>query len=205
MYTIIEDCSPYYIRYTHPSMMSVINRCQDLISATTFPSPFIHYKFDRKAGQEILDQTPLTTQFDLNSDGGVALLATHPGHCCRIHKDGVATHVSFNYTIKILDDKCSTSWFSDEDMKIYEVDNHHYLEDSPPKPTGRRLNGCDKSKHIPLKTMNAKPNEAILFNTEIWHDFDNRQSQNERIVLTLRLRRPDELYFEDARKIMFGF
>ena len=54
--------------------------------------------------------------------------------------------------------------------------------------------------------MIAQPNEAILFNTEIFHNWDNSLSNNERVVLTLRptlsVRR--EIYFDTMKKIMFG-
>jgi hypothetical protein len=198
MYSIIEDCSPYYIRFTYPMLTQIINRCQDIASKIEFPYQFAQHKLDKELGQEILDMSPMSTQFELNHER-VSLLVSKSGHYGRVHKDGIATHISFNYPIKILDDKCITSWFSDEDMKDYQTD------DNPPGQTGRRLIGCDTSKHCPLKTMCAKPNEAVLFNTEIWHDFDNRLSANERIILTLRPLHPENIYFEDARKIMFGF
>jgi len=52
--------------------------------------------------------------------------------------------------------------------------------------------------------MTAKPNECILFNTDIWHDFDNSQSTNRRMVLTLRVNNPSTFYFDDAKKALFG-
>lgn len=197
MYTIIEDCSPYYIRYTHPTMMSIIERCQTISNTIKFTSSFTHHKFDRETGEQILNMTPISSQFELKKDR-VSLFVTQPGYYYRAHKDGLATHVSFNYAVKILDDKCNTSWYSDEDLKDYSIDNL-------PKRTSREAIDFDKSKHVPIKTMTALPNEATLFNTELWHDFDNSLSDNERIILTLRLKNPEEFYFNDVRKIMFGF
>jgi hypothetical protein len=57
---------------------------------------------------------------------------------------------------------------------------------------------------IPLKSMVAIQGECILFNTDIYHDWDNTQSNNERIVLTLRLENPGLMYFDDVKKILFG-
>jgi len=197
MYTIIEDCSPYYIRFTHPGTMNIIDRCRTIADSTKYIFPFIHHRLKRKLGNEILNMTPISTQFELDQTR-VSLFVTQPGYYYRAHKDGLVNHVGFNYTIKILDDKCITSWYSDKDLKDYSIDNVFIK-------TSREAKGFDKTQHRPIKTMTASPNEVVLFNTEIWHDFDNSNSKNERIVLTLRLQRPEEFYFEDVRKIMFGF
>jgi hypothetical protein len=59
--------------------------------------------------------------------------------------------------------------------------------------------------HIPkLKQMVARPNEMLLFNTDIYHSWENK-SRHTREVLTMRIRSIPEIYFEDARKILFGF
>ena len=52
--------------------------------------------------------------------------------------------------------------------------------------------------------MTAVQGECILFNTEIFHDFDNSKSKNERMVLTLRDVEPGNVYFEDVKKRLFG-
>jgi hypothetical protein len=52
--------------------------------------------------------------------------------------------------------------------------------------------------------MIAIQGECILFNTDIYHDFDNRYSENERIILTLRPTFSQSITFEDAKQILFG-
>ena len=128
----------------------------------------------------------------------VSLFVTQPGFYYRAHKDGLNHRCSINYTVKILDDKCLTSWYSDNDLKEYEIDNLA-------SKTSREAIGFDKAKHVPLKSMIAVQNECILFNTDIYHDFDNSKSQNERIVLTLRLENPGDMYFDNVRKILFNY
>ena len=96
----------------------------------------------------------------------VSLFVTQPGFYYRAHKDGLNHRCSINYTVKILDDQCVTSWYSDSDLQEYEIDNL-------PSKTSREAVGFDKAKHVPLKSMVAIQNECILFNTEIYHDFDN--------------------------------
>jgi hypothetical protein len=67
--------------------------------------------------------------------------------------------------------------------------------------------GFVRNKHTPAKTLIAKPDECMLINTDIFHDWDNSKSSNLRVILTLRLEleTTGSVYFEDARKIIFGY
>lgn len=199
MYQIIEDCSPYYIRYTHDGI-------QDIFEYANLHTPnlqginygFKHHVFKPDQADAILSMIPTHKQIPLEKDR-VSLFMTSPRLYYRAHKDGSYDHVSINYTCKILDDKCITSWYSDEDLSIYNIDT---LDGQ-----SRECFKFDKTKHNPVKSMIAKPNEAILFNSEIYHDWDNSQSDNERVVLTLRpvyAIRP-QIYFETMRNLMFEF
>jgi len=197
-YEIIEDCSPYYIRYMHDGMHNIIDYCNVLTpDINKINEDFTHYKLQPDKSKKMLGMIPLTF-LPLEIDR-VSLFISKPHMTYRAHKDGSFDHVSINYTSKILDDKCVTSWYSDEDLSIYEIDRKHR--------GSRECVGFDKSKHTPIKSMVAKPNEAILFNTEIFHAWDNSQSENERVVLTLRpaLALRPKIYFETMKRLMFGF
>jgi hypothetical protein len=198
-YEIIEDCSPYYIRYMHDGMHNIIDYCNVLTpDINTLREDFTHYKLRPPESTKMLGMIPSRNIPPLEIER-VSLFISKPHMKYRAHKDGSFDHVSINYTSKILDDKCVTSWYSDEDLSVYEIDSKHY--------GSRECVGFDKSKHTPIKSMVAKPNEAILFNTEIFHDWDNSQSENERVVLTLRpaLALRPKIYFETMRRLMFGF
>ena len=67
----------------------------------------------------------------------------------------------------------------------------------------RECLGFIKQKHISLKRMTAVQGECILFNTDIYHDFDNSESLNRRTVLTLRHKNPGRWYFDDIKKVLF--
>lgn len=194
-YTIIEDCSPYYIRFTHNGIDNIIDACKKIADDTTYTKPFTHHRFDKDIGENIIKLLPMSNKVKFIKER-VSLFVTQPGYYYRAHKDGLDHRCSINYTVKILDNQCVTSWYSDEDLQGYEIDNL-------PKKVSREAIGFDKSKHVPLKSMTAIQNECILFNTDIYHDFDNSKSQNERIVLTLRLENPGDMYFDDVRKILF--
>jgi hypothetical protein len=199
MFTIIEDRSPYYIRFTYEGIDDVINYCKDSVKDKTFNRPsrgFHHMKYDEQQTKDLLALTsPIGDKLDLMKNR-VSLFVTEPGYCYTAHKDGYDHRISINYTVQILDDKCVTSWYSDEELAGYPVDTSTWIS--------REINDFDKTKHTPLLSMTAKPGECVLFNTEIYHDFDNSKSTNHRMVLTLRAEVPGIMYFDDAKKILFG-
>jgi hypothetical protein len=195
MFTIIEDCSPYYIRFTHEGAEKVPNECVKFVSGYEFQKKFTHYKYPIDQANQILDNTHMKNLFNFDI-GRVSLFVTQPGFYYRPHKDGPNHRFSINYTVKILDNNCETSWYSDEELKDYPID---YLGGR-----SREALGFIKENHKPVKSMVATQGEIILFNTDIFHDFDNRNSLNERMVLTLRVQNPGTMYFEDAKKILFG-
>ena len=196
-YTIIEDCSPYYIRFTYDGMSEFIKYAQDVYA--NFPwrnkaSTFRHSMLPVENGLDILSKTPIANELPLNQHR-VSYFYTPPNFYYRAHKDGLTHRFSINYTIKILDDKCITSWYDDEIELPYKM---NYLNGN-----SRELDGFIKENHTPLKTMVAQPDECILFNTEIYHDWDNRNSSNDRVVLTLRSTTPESVYYDDVKQILF--
>lgn len=196
IYKIIEDCSPYYIRFTHDNIQNIIDLSLKYSSNEVFTKNFTHHKFDLKPALEILKYCPIKEQIVLREER-VSLFVTQSGYYYRAHKDGLSNKISFNYGVKILDNKCVTSWYDDDDLKNYEIVGANWLNKS------REAENFIKENHNPKKTMIAKQGECVLFNTDIFHDFDNRQSENERIVLTLRPILSDTTTFNDAKRILF--
>lgn len=199
MYTIIEDCSPYYIRFTHPGIEQVIAKCIEYTKDIDFACQsdgFTHHKHPENQAKTLLSIIPMSKQLKLNSNR-VSSFVTQPGRYYRAHKDGLNCRISINYTVKILDSDCVTSWYSDDDLRNYSIDNLA-------NKTSRECIGFDPSCHTPLKSMTARQGECILFNTDIFHDFDNSRASHERIVLTLRLAQAGDIYFDDVKKILFG-
>jgi hypothetical protein len=196
-YTIIEDCSPYYIRFTHDGLLDIIDYCKSNIPLIDDERTFIHHKLNDDQATHLLSVIPLSKELFLQKNR-VSFFITKPGRYYRAHKDGLDARISINYTVQILDDKCVTSWYSDEDLKNYPIDN---LSSN----TSRECAGFIKENHTPLKSMTAKPNECILFNTDIFHDFDNSQSSSTRVILTLRIDETirKKMYFDDVKNILF--
>lgn len=59
-FEIIEDCSPYFIRYTHTGSDEVITMCEEqkklLIDPLPYKGKFIHSRLPEPIGIEILDK-----------------------------------------------------------------------------------------------------------------------------------------------------
>jgi hypothetical protein len=204
-FEIIEDCSPYYIRYRHTDFENVIEMCKVqqslLVDTLEVKKKFMNIKFPEPVGIEILKSVYCAKQLFLASHR-VSLFVTQPGVYYRPHKDGLAVPMGINYNIEIADDKCVTSWYDDSSFAGRPIDNL-------PSNSSREIADYDRSveKNVikPIRSMIAKPNEALLFNTDFFHDFDNSQSLNQRTILTLRSTLFEKLNFFQARKILFNF
>jgi len=198
MYTIIEDCSPYYIRFTHEGLDQIINLCKQELAQVQLVDSFTIHTFDLEMSQQILSLIPMNQNYPLK-ETRVSMFITSPGRYYRAHKDGIDCRISFNYNIQILDDKCKTSWYSDEDLSHYPIDGLQWETSK-----SRECLGFNRKKHTPIKSMIAQPNECVLFNTDIFHDFDNSKSKKVRALLTLRIENQGDCYFDDVKKTLFG-
>jgi hypothetical protein len=196
MYKIIEDCSPYYVRFTHQNIDAIIARCKDIVSSSIYERAFTHQILDSYSANEILEISPMSKQLNFLKSR-VSLFVTQPGHYYRAHKDGISMRIGINYTVNITDNKCITNWYADKDLKEYPID---YLQNK----VSREASGFDRHKHTPLKSTTFVEGECILFNTDIFHDVDNTESSNQRVILTLRLAHTEKLFFNDVKQILFS-
>jgi hypothetical protein len=210
MYKIIKDCSPYYITFTHDGFDDVVSYAKDIIDqklyreldVSTVPScktametiPTYRTRFfllEQEMQTQLLNLTPASQSLNLDPKS-LKYFCSSPGLIHPIHKDNPKTkpaRYSLNYPVKILDAKCVTSWYSD--LGIVPND-------------GSRIGKIIDPEAIQvLESMVLQANEAILLNTEIYHDWNNSKSTNERIVLTMRDHSPD-VFFEDAKKMLFN-
>lgn len=196
-YTIIEDCSPYYIRFTHSGIEKIVeyfnHNSNDYYNYLGKKS-FVHYKLDSANSDAVLKLIPFDLDFTRER---VSLFVTKPNSTYNAHKDGLAVRCGINYGIVMQDDLCVTNWYSDQDLSGYDI---HTLGG-----VSREITNFDRTKHIPIKSMTARQGECVLFNTEIYHDWDNSRSSNIRVNLTLRFNQPHRVYFEDIRKQLFGY
>jgi hypothetical protein len=203
-FQIIEDCSPYYIRYTHTHLEKVIELSKEYkknyIDNLTDKEKFMHIKMPEDSGTNVLSYVYKAEALKLNKKR-VSLFVTQPRHYYRPHKDGLAVKVGINYNIDIRDKFCVTSWYSDESFLNRPIDNLGGTS----REIGDYNRYWEKNVIKPVKSMTATVNEAVLFNTDLYHDVDNVFSYNERTILTLRSLLFENLDFLQARKILFDF
>ena len=206
IYTILEDCSPYYIRFTYPGIETVIEQCSDqhfdyqkILDAgrsNIHVGDFVHHKLQPDHGRKILESVPMNQIIPMN-DERVSLFVSRRGCVYRPHKDGLNVRCGINYNVRILVDKCVTGWYDEKELSEYSIDTLG--------GRSREAQGFVRSKHSPIKTMIAKQGECVLFNTDIYHDWNNSQSTNIRVLLTLRFKAQGRVYFSDARQALFGY
>lgn len=193
MYTIIEDCSPYYIRFTWNGLSELIDyiSAQSVDTSKGVKRAYTHYNFDLPTAANIINNLPMKDSINFNQER-VALFITDPGAKSSIHKDGSKMRCGINIPLVVLDDCCKTKWYSDESLatapKVY--DDYSRIRYPVIEPT-------------PIKTTVFGTNECILFNTDIYHSWDNSTSTNVRSVLTLRNTSGD-LYFDEVKELLFG-
>jgi hypothetical protein len=197
MYTVIEDHSPYYMRCRHPGQEEIIRLCQEELVRVGPVDCFTHHRVNQDLSEQIVSLIPIHREANFIMHR-VSLFITPPGWYYRVHKDGADNRCSINYTVQIQDDLCSTRWYSDEELQNYPLVGLAWKNQS------REAQGFVPEQHPPVAKMTARPNECILFNTEIFHDFDNRASPNQRTVLTLRLKNPGDKYFDQVKQMILA-
>jgi hypothetical protein len=165
--------------------------------------------FDDATGKEILEVTQLLPYLNL-MEHRVSIFRTNGGYTSPVHKDGKNHRISINFGVRVLDDKCITSWYPDVispeyKPEIVDLTDRHMIDGqkSAKKIDSREFDDFDESKHKPIKNFVMKQGEAVLFNTDIWHRWNNR-SHADRAILTLRVNDPGNFYFKDGKKVLFG-
>jgi hypothetical protein len=197
MFNIIEDCSPFYVRFTFIGIENFISLVKSL-SPECFNKKnkigYIHSDVIECEAETILKKLPLTQKFEFIKHR-VGIFDTLPYGGCGIHKDGWNRKVSFNIPIEIHNELCITKWYDDSLFENMEVKGLPYSRNV--------FRDFTKMQPFPSsKEMIAKMGEAIIFNTDIYHSFDNTKSSDWRRVLTLRLV-DDNISFQQAKEILF--
>jgi hypothetical protein len=198
---IIEDCSPYYMRIVHENMEDIIEIGQRIAQANK-------QFFDEEASAKKVGhiRLPLADEYLIHTLSPFSLVKTKTRHTGMLsakpnsyyvaHKDGLCNRFGINYYLEVNDDKCKTNWYDESVSQGYEVFNDG--------PFTRELKGFDPDKFTPAKTATFKQGECILINVDIYHDFDNRMSDSNRKLLSLRTINEGDVYYETARRALFG-
>lgn len=205
--TIIEDCSPFYIRLVFDELDSIIQFVRSKLDKLVLrhKSTYSDKVFPVEISKEIISLLPKYFAFDFRLER-VSVFDTSPGKGCGIHKDGKDHRVSFNIPIEIHDDLCTTYWYDDDQFSDYSKK----LSTEPLSVTMNGSTGYSRNIHPNFQSMNkfkhsksmvASPGEMILFNTDIFHSWYNRSNYS-RKILTLRVNNTGSMYFDDVKKIL---
>jgi hypothetical protein len=195
---IIEDCSPYFIRFKFDQLekiVSLIKSQESNLSVKQTDTAYIHKDFPKSVTEKIVSYLP--RDFEFNFDNS-AIFETPPGGGCGIHKDGKDNRISFNIPIQVLDNKCITYWYNDSE----QFNNLSLSGGSYSRNIYSDHNTLDK--FVFSKSLIAQENEMILLNTDIFHAWKNYSLENVRKMFVLRLINRNVLYFDIAKKIL-GF
>ena len=190
---LLEDCSPYYARFTFEGADRVIERVR-AAGYTDNGKRFVHHRYDPVFAQEMLDLIPRSEELHLNVHR-FSLLVFKPGLRAYVHKDGRDLNFGINLHIVSRDDACITSWYDDDTVAGFP---HVFI------PPDRIVTGVSPAVVRPARQLVARQGDVILFNSNIYHEFDNSASPHERWVLTLREREPTRLSFADAYRVLFS-
>lgn len=204
MITILEDQSPYYVRFTHSGADDIVSYCKNFKHLWDISRPlegFTHHAFPSYIGRKILEKVPCQHALELNEDR-VSLFITRPGMYYVPHKDSSSLRAGINYIIQVKDHQSTTSWYSDEQLASWPIDQEMYQNHISRE--NKEFSYQDKQKLTPLHSTVFKQGECVLFNTDIFHDFDNTHSTETRVILTIRSKVSNTLVFDDWKNILFN-
>lgn len=191
---IIKDQSPYYISFADNNIQQIIQLASSLeVNQWRRISKFSHEPLPIQLAEKILDLVPSSKALELNVNR-VSSFVSQPGLYYGAHKDGLSLRFGINYPMVIQDGLCVTNWYDDS-----IADGKHVVTLGG---KSREIAGFRKGTAPPRHSVSFQLGNPVLFNTDLYHDWDNSQSKNIRVVLTLRSSNSD-ITFDDARGILF--
>ena len=137
--SIIENASPYFVRFTHEGIDKIIDLCLSIIQQNKgtvytqyvenlethvdwFPTDISEYehdltviKLDQESIEQIIDLIPWKNEVFDFKNGVIFIMKTGPGWRQTIHKD--RSDFGLNYVLYVADDKCITTFYNEQDVK----------------------------------------------------------------------------------------
>jgi hypothetical protein len=193
---IVSTKFPYYCIIEHSEQKTIVEYARQILIEEKFEfvrgtQHFRHQRINKHDCELLLKLSPFryVTQ---GLKAYASIFSTAPGHYYRAHKDGQTIRAALNYIIDCRDQFCITSWYDNNVEESYKLNDLNGVS--------RELENFQKQHHQPATSTVFEQDQCILFNTDIYHDFDNTQSSNYRHVLTIRFSQPDDLYWQDIVK-----
>lgn len=208
MFNIIEDCSPYYVKFSHPCLSEVVDYINNINYQITEDwksniGILGRFQFSTEHSISILEKLPMKNilpKFDLDR---VSVWRTPAGGFRNAHKDGLQNGCAINIPVSILDDLCRTSWYTDDELQDCTIENKA-MNFKGKRGGYREAIGFSFDKHKPIASTVMSKNVMMLFNSNIWHSVDNRHSSNDRSIITLRFEDSENLTYDQIFNTLFA-
>jgi len=183
---MIEDCSPYYVRFRHEGSEEIIKMLQKLVVLHKKPlDAFTHY-LTTDENRKVVSLGPMRDNPEMCTK--MAIITIPPGAVSTIHSD-VQWHL--NYIVNQEGANGVVNWYDPALFNQYPME---YLEKNKQwVPTGydpRLKPGYNPKVDIkytpPTNTLISArflEGDVILFNSSLLHDFQNRSITQERSVM----------------------
>lgn len=196
-YKILKDRSPFYVTFTFPNIEYIVNFVRNIkIDYNNIKDykGYMHYDYSIQDAENIINLLPMSSSFNFLTTR-VSLFITPPGGMCPAHKDGKSCRMGLNLPIEVYDNECITTWYSDSEFQDCEIIG---------LPYSRRVDNYYQKPRTPLEKLIVENNQFVLFNTDIFHAWTNKNSKHVRKILTLRVENYNDLYFEQAKTLLFN-
>lgn len=207
MITIIEDCFPYYVKFKHPSLISIQqylgNNFYNITESWNVSNAVLdRHEFTQEDSKKILSFLTLDKDLPSYDDSRLSIWQTPPNGYRYAHKDGMKNGVSINIPVSISDELCYSSWYTDESLQNCSSKIIH-INFQGKQGGFRESIGFNFETYQPVKKMSMKEDEFVLFNSNIWHSVDNRLSNNSRSIISVRFTNSENITFHDIYMILF--
>ncbi len=202
MLTIIEDSSPYYVKFSMTTAGEIAGICNAILDGVHYKNEFISHPIEHRTATEIIKLIPFFENIQLNV-GRLSMFISRPGIYRPPHKDGARMQFGINIPIEILDNECTTNWYTDESLSKYDYYAGPDIHNGQHRQI-RELRNYRSGDIVPIASTTMKSSECMLFNVNQFHDWSNKTSLNRRVILALRPYLSSTMTFADAATLLFG-
>jgi hypothetical protein len=194
---IIEDCSPYYIRFRHDNSDEIIKILQELTVLHKRPNnSFTHY-LTADEQYNVTSLGPLKDNPEMIRK--MAIITVPPGVVSLIHID-VKWHLNY---IAFQDDAnpAVVNWYNSDLFSNYTLEYLTHGKQWIPVGYDPRVDDPKAAYTPPEAIVTAKflQGDVVLFNSALFHDFQNRSPITDRSIMISVPADPD-LTFDQAKE-----
>jgi hypothetical protein len=187
---ISQDNSPYFLKFNLDNVNLRLSEFKSILPKYLFEddvSDKLYHIYDLSKFEinhffNLIPLNDITEWHDI-----VRVVSVKKGFVGPLHKDGINAKSSINIGIHVKNSDCTTYWFDDEKINIKSESKKMELDGK--NINSRNADGIDWRNIEPSAKTVLEQNELILFNSNIYHTWDNLTGENARVTLKLRPRK----------------